>query len=368
MFLIGHSPCEEVTLGLRTYTTSDELHVALNKELADELQLKLPPVVYEGALGKRFSTVQDVVSTYSNFDSSLGGKAEGVIIVYGCQMFKVVAPDQYDKTVRKAKKMRYALEEGEDEYWVRVKAQARRLVLKLWSDDINMMMCYLSTFIYDMSVTELDGKNPKKHVVVLRDDLMLSAKLAYEEMRELRGKRVGVIPMAGRPVHAGHWCLIENALKENDTVYLFVSVKGRGEGQERIEPGMMVRAWKEVLLPALDKRVIVRFVESPVFDAFRFVKDALVGPERSFTFYGDEEDVASRWSDATLTKTYPDPEQRARVSVKGFSRADTVQISATELRKMIADNALRSQIYNVFPKVLTDVQRKRYLSILTTKA
>jgi hypothetical protein len=50
MFLIGHSPCEEVTLGLRTYTTSDALQVALNKELADELHLKLPPVVYEGAL------------------------------------------------------------------------------------------------------------------------------------------------------------------------------------------------------------------------------------------------------------------------------------------------------------------------------
>jgi ATP sulfurylase len=215
-----------------------------------------------------------------------------------------------------------------------------------------------------MTQSEFKGQNPKKNTVMHADDLMLSAKLAYEEMRELRGTKVGVIPMAGRPVHAGHWCLIENALKENDTVYLFVSIKARGEGLERIEPGTMVRAWKEVLLPVLPKNVVVRFVENPVLDAFRFVKDAIENPLMTFTFYGDDVDAAARFSEATLSKTF----SQARVRAVGLRRSDTVQISATEIRKMLAENALASQIMATFPKVLSEPAKKRYFKILTMKA
>jgi hypothetical protein len=367
MFLIGYDTCEDVTLGLRTYTTSCGLHIARNKELAEKLRLKLPPVLHEGALSKKFASVKDVVNAYSDMSSSLGGKAEGVVIMHVCEMYKVVAPDQYSKEVRRAKKMRYALEEpGESEYWTAVKTQARQLVQRHWSDDVSMMMRYLSCTCYRMTQSEFKGQNPKKNTVMLADDLMLSAKLAYEEMRELRGTRVGVIPMAGRPVHAGHWFLIENALKENDTVYLFVSVKGRGEGLGRIEPGTMMRAWKEVLLPALDKRVIVRFVESPVFDSFRFVKDAL-NPTRTFTFYGDEDDVAQRWNAETLSKQFPHGID-GRVRAVGFKRSDTMQISATEVRKMLADHALMSRITATFPKALSEPAKKRYFKILTEKA
>lgn len=366
MYLIGYSTCEHVTLGLRTYTTSENLLTTRNAELSSLLRLKLPPVLYTGALSSRFSSIRDVINAYSCFDSSLGGKAEGVVINHGGRVFKVVSPDQYDKAVRKAKKMRFALDEpGETAYWSKVKEYANELVKRYWTFDIRKMLKCLSYEVYadsDFKFSDLRSLNSKKNDVMLRDDLMLTAKLLYEEERELRGTRIGVIPMAGRPVHAGHWRLIKNALAESDTVYLFVSVKGRGECQERIEPGQMMKAWKDVLLPRLDSQVVVRFVENPVLDANRFVKDASRVSDRLFTFYGDDADVNDRWNKKNLETLFPALVRENRVFAKGLSREKTVNISSTQMRKWIASCDIES-----LRKFLPDIpgeDSKTYLRIL----
>jgi nicotinamide mononucleotide adenylyltransferase len=256
-------------------------------------------------------------------------------------------------------------EPGETTYWSKVKEYANELIKRYWTFDIHKMLQCLSYEVYahsDFRISDLRRFNSKKNDVMLRDDLMLTAKLLYEEERELRGTRIGVIPMAGRPVHAGHWCLIKNALSESDTVYLFVSVKGRGDDRERIEAGRMMKVWKDVLLPSLDKRVIVRFVENPVLDANRFVKDASRNHNKSFTFYGDEDDVSVRWNEKNIEALFSSLVKENRIFAKGFSREKTVNVSSTQMRKLIASRDIES-LYKFLPDI-PDEDRKTYLRIL----
>lgn len=376
MFLIGHAFCDSVTLGMRTYTTSESLQTNNNSVYAKSLGLKLPPVLFEGRLVNEFGTYDTMKLSYENMKSTLGGKAEGVVIRDSGELMKVVASDQYDRDVRKAKKLRYAFEDktAEDAYWKMIRHQATLIVDKHWSDSAPEMMKRLGAYIYFLDKDEFFATNPKKDVVVLRDDLMLTAKMVYEEtldFRAVKGTRVAVIPLAGRPFHEGHSILVKNAQKENDVVFLFVSTKSRGLPGEKIQAGTMMQVWRRVLLPNLPKdgSVVVRFVDSPVIDADRFIKAlATTRPELVFTFYGDDEDVKIRYSPDTLFATFGyEIYERKAVRAKGFSREDTFPVSGSLIRDLLARNAPDEAIMSLLPSALSAHDRRAYVSILRGK-
>ena len=365
MFLIGHSaPQTFIERGYRIATASDDLNITLNDYFCKTLGLKSPPILFEGMLQPTAETVDNIVSTYSDFESSLGGKAEGVVIRSGKQILKVVSFDQYDKATRKCKKLRYALEEPhETRYWTDVRTQAANLVAQHWSDDVGEHLRKLSFAIYGMA-EEFLAKNEKKHHVVRRDDLMLTAKMVSEEVCEIKGKTIGLIPMAGCPVHAGHWCLIKNACNENETVYLFVSVKGRGEGRKRIEPGRMLRVWKDLLIPKLPNNVIVRFVDSPMSAAHQFVKNtSTTRKDLQFAFYGDASDVHERWSEEKLQKLYPTLYPTGAVIARDFYRSETVDVSGTQMRQWLSEGSTKLFTSHL-PNIFSDDERMQYISIL----
>lgn len=364
IYLLGYDHPERFELGMRVETTSEKLQTNYVDWICDNLGFASPPCVFFGKVPTTKAAIAELLARFSDFESSLGGKAEGVVLTNRRgEMVKIVAADQYDKNVRKNKKWRYALDEpDESQYWETVRNQAKRLVTQYWHDDISTHLRYLSLEIYGMSENELQAKNPKKHHVVRRDDLMLTAKLINEEMREIRGRTIGLVPMAGRPVHAGHWCLIKNAAQENETVYLFVSVKGRGEGSERIEPGRMMKVWKEVLLPRLPKNVVLRFVESPIVSANMFVKGH-VNDNLQFSFYGDVADVEERWSEKKLEKMFPTLYPTGSVVGRGFSRDETVNVSGTQMRQWLAEGS--GGLFQAYlPQDLTQEERDRYIHLL----
>ena len=360
-----------VELGMRVVSV-DGIPASFSLEkVARWFGFKRPPVLWEGKV-QTILNYKQMCKSFSDFTSVLGGQAEGVVITTEKgEFYKIVAADQYDKAVRKAKKMRYALAEpAETDYWKRMKAQAISVVKGHIGTDMSteQSLAEISKEVYEFEDEWFSASNSKKHIVVKKDDLMLTCKMELEMTNELINvDSVGVIPMAGRPVHSGHWCLIEKALQCSDVVYLFVSLKDRGEGSGRISSGNMLKIWKELLLPALDKRVIVRFCDSPVLDANRFVRSTSLSNEHmKFTFFGDHADTVTRWNDSFLEKTFSDLVEQRRIDVFGVSREDTVQVSGTEMRKWLEERD-RDKFVMHLPQVLTYTQRAYYYDVLSDR-
>jgi hypothetical protein len=264
--------------------------------------------------------------------------------------------------------MRYALAEpAETNYWEAVRNQAYTIV-KGSGDrftSVEESLKNISNEVYSLVPEHLSGENSKKHHVVKCDDLMLTSKMVLEEINELINvESIGIIPMAGKPVHSGHWCLIEKALQHSDVVYLFVSLKDRGEGSGRMDSSKMLKIWKDLLIPKLDPRVIVRFCDYPVLDANRFVRSTVSKWSRfKYTFWGDHSDVVTRWNEGVLEKNFSDLLKERRVEAIGLSRRDTVEVSGTQMRQWFEESE-RDKFVMHLPQVLTYTERVLYYQIL----
>lgn len=368
MFLLGYAFPVIFTSLFRVETASSELNESAIPTICREMGFKQPPVLFAGKIDVNENTLEELVEKYSNMESSLGGQAEGVVIKNAAnERVKIVAKDQYDKVVRSEKKKRYALDEPEEsKYWEMIREQAKNLVVARTFMNVQQHLACMSVAVYRTSILNIKAKNSKKHPVIRRDDLMLTAKMLLEEEHEMtENGGIGVIPLAGRPLHAGHWSLIENAAKESKTVYLFVSNKSRGDGSVRIEHRHMLKVWKDVLMKHLPKNVVLRFSESPLYDSQIFVRNHLTSDHR-FTFYGDETDVKERWNEEKLASIFHDQASSGKVLTRGFKRSETVDVSGTQMRKWFEERN-----YNMFlshlPLVLNDDERKRYMEILLDK-
>ena len=72
--------------------------------------------------------------------------------------------------------------------------------------------------------------------------------------------KIGLVPMAAKPYHAGHHWLVEQAAGENDKVILFVSVSDRKrKGELPILGADMVKVWQEELEPIMPSNVEVKY-------------------------------------------------------------------------------------------------------------
>jgi hypothetical protein len=156
--------------------------------------------------------------------------------------------------------------------------------------------------------------------------------------------KVGLVPMAGKPVHSGHWCLISLAAAENDAVKVFVSTGDRDD----IKGSTMVAIWHMYLTPVLPKNVEPIFVKVPV----KSVYDELGRAEENlcmydYSIYSDVKDI-SNYRSRSLMKVAPTLCQRIRL--RGVERSSTVDISGTEMRSL-----LRSK---------RAIDRKKFISFL----
>ena len=153
--------------------------------------------------------------------------------------------------------------------------------------------------------------------------------------------KIGLVPMAAKPYHAGHHWLVEQAAGENDIVILFVSVSDRKrKGELPILGADMTRVWQEELEPIMPSNVEVRYGGSPVQKVYQEVQDAgLDGSEDVYYVYSDAQDTAQNYPEANRLKWMEPLYSLGQVKVpaetnpKRFTRgAGSPNISGTAMR------------------------------------
>ena len=148
--------------------------------------------------------------------------------------------------------------------------------------------------------------------------------------------KIGLLGMSGKPVHAGHWGLIQIAARENDELHLFVSTSDRKRpGEMPIYGADMKRIWNEFLEPSLPSNVDVTYGGSPVGHLYQELEQAeQEGSEDTFQIYSDKEDIL-KYTDASLGKVAPTLLDAGQIVRRGVDRNETVNVSGTKMRALL---------------------------------
>jgi hypothetical protein len=160
--------------------------------------------------------------------------------------------------------------------------------------------------------------------------------------------RVGLIPVSGKPYHAGHHYLVERAAAENEEVILFVSTTDRvRKGEFPIYGTDMQRVWKEELEGIMPGNVRVEYGGSPVRKVYDTIGNAceIDGIEETYVVYSDPTDTAQNYTTAQRDK-YMQPlcDQgqvifAAEENPQAFTRGTgSPNISGTKLREALEKN------------------------------
>jgi len=158
-------------------------------------------------------------------------------------------------------------------------------------------------------------------------------------------RRVGLVPIAAKPYHAGHHALVTMAAGENDVVFLFVSTSDRKrKGEMPILGADMLRVWREHLEPILPPNVTVEYGGSPVQKVYVTLGDAegLLSDD-VWTVYSDPEDTAANFPERNREKYFPRLHAAGQVVFAAeedpgrFTRGEgTPDVSGTKMRAAIA--------------------------------
>jgi len=140
--------------------------------------------------------------------------------------------------------------------------------------------------------------------------------------------KIGLVPMSAKPLHAGHWGLINIAASENDEVHLFVSLSDR----DNISGAAMGKIWKELIEPILPGNVKIEFPISPVGAVFKELGDAdESGSQDVFSVYSDPEDTTKNYK--TLGRYAGNLIANDQVKMRPIERTSTVNVSGTQMRQ-----------------------------------
>lgn len=118
-------------------------------------------------------------------------------------------------------------------------------------------------------------------------------------------KRIALVPVSGKPYHAGHHYLVELASLKNDEVILFVSTSDRmRKGEFPIRGLDMQRVWKEELEPIMPANVRVEYGGSPVRKVYDTIGNAckLEEVDETYVVYSDPTDTAQNYPDKNRDK------------------------------------------------------------------
>ena len=157
--------------------------------------------------------------------------------------------------------------------------------------------------------------------------------------------RVGLIPVAAKPYHAGHHALVKMAASENDLVRLFVSTSDRKrKGEMPLLGSDMLRVWREHLEDIMPPNVEIEYGGSPVQKVYVTLGDAeAAGSGDTFTVYSDPEDTALNYPEKNRVKYFPGLYDAGQVVFAAeenpgrFTRGEgTPDVSGTKMRAAIA--------------------------------
>jgi cytidyltransferase-like protein len=160
--------------------------------------------------------------------------------------------------------------------------------------------------------------------------------------------RIGLVPMAAKPYHAGHHALVKKAASQNDEVIVYVSTSDRKrKGQLPIMGADMQKIWREQIENILPGNVTPVYGGSPVRKVYEELKaaneKALDGTlENIYTVYSDPTDTAQNYSEENRQKHFPSAYAEGHVKFaaeedpEAFTRGvGTPDISGTAVREFI---------------------------------
>lgn len=361
--------------GLNTIPKEEITDYPSVKKMADLLEISAFPIFFQGKinkenisknklLGPKMTNVDwnnplDVLSKFSDavltIPSTLGGTTEGVVLkMDNGSFYKVVQADQYDAEVRGAKKDMYKLDpEAATAYFQQMRALIQNIFNVIGTDgkpeediisDSNFYIAKNEKSLKKFfdSLQKLAGN--KKNIVQIKDDIHDTIRLMISKQALLGSstKTIALIPIAGKPLHIGHWKLIEKAANENDNVVVYTSSSDRAKkGEFPIYGDDFIKIWSDILIPALPKNVKVKFVDSPVRAVMheigwfeqRLSQDAANVP--TINLYSDKEDVETNFKNEDLQK-FPALLKADKINKIGVERTSTVNISGTKMREFLA--------------------------------
>ena len=363
MFLRSYAPTEyRVVSGhLHTNPTGEEVtDVAKLKNVSKLLGIETFPVLFQGKLNQAsvaknpqltgmapdwtnpLSVLEKFSEKMLTVPSALGGKPEGVVMkLDDDRFFKVVQADQYDQEARGEKKALYGMDaEKTSKYFQSIRSLLAPILKKVGvgvaSDP--QILAAVNQEVSRMPAAALP-KHEKKDELQVRDDIHDTLRLLLSKQKLLGSgtKTLGLVPIAGKPLHLGHWKLIEKAAKENDNVIVYTTIKDRiKSGEFPIKGADFMKIWHDIFIPALPKNVKVKFMESPV----RAVMHELGWLEQTATQDAAKTPTVSLYSDSSDVETnFPDEEVKKypHLNVKkvGVDRSSTVNISGTKMREFL---------------------------------
>ncbi len=332
MFLIGYSHCEYIINDQQVISITSNLETKKNDKFANILRIKQPKILFQGK-AKEIGNFDNLIKRYSNFESELGGKAEGVIIkiVDDNELYKIVSQDQYDKDVRKLKKQRWIQdEESEKLYWESLQNKAKEILNSKidCNYSLRQKLLTLSKLVYSMNECEFNVKNCKKKLINYQDDLFLTTKFRLDRMKKINDfDQIGIFVMSGKPVHNGHWKMIEFISTRVKRLFLYVSLNDR----DNISGNHMLTIWKKFLIENLPENVRIKFTNNPYVDCVNEIK-AFDNEKNNFVIFSDDEDKQMYWHTTRLTKFFPNLIAQNRITNLGIDRNQFDNVSGAEMR------------------------------------
>lgn len=170
---------------------------------------------------------------------------------------------------------------------------------------------------------------------------------------------IGLLGMSGKPVHEGHWKLIEYASKNCDTLKLFVSTADRKrKGEIAIKGNTMQFIWNTILRNHLPENCELTMSKMPIKDVADYIMSA--HDENIYIFSGED--------DIEKYKTFPNYlNDDCTLEVKPVNRNDsnlTVNVSGTRMREFLANDDYESFI-SYLPDCLSDKEKEEYWELLS---
>lgn len=290
-------------------------------------------------------TYRELKEYTESLESSLGGDVEGCVVFdrQTDSAVKLVRDDQYDMCARSRKKAMTVGFERDQKYWDAVITSARALANHTqhehFYNNAEWEANKRTEFI------DIVSKSPHARIRVI-DDIFLSAVIARSTKRTFSVGRVGFYPGAFKPLHSGHWRVIERASRECEVVVIVVSEADRQD----VAHSVMFRAWRDIFGAKLPGNVILRFSKSPLQECRNEIENIKKYTSATVCVYTGDSDVGHKRA------TFPN------CDVVGVSK---MGISATEFRA-----ALRTQapVHSRFvPDCLSNGEMSGYVELLKAR-
>jgi len=161
--------------------------------------------------------------------------------------------------------------------------------------------------------------------------------------------KIGLIPISGKPYHAGHDGLVRLAAGECDVVHLFVSTSDRKRpGEVPILGSDMQTIWHEYIEGSLPGNVQVTYGGSPVGNLWKELGEANEQlSDDTYVIYSDVNDIAKNFPEALLVKYAKELNANGQVQMRPIQRTETVNVSGTRMREFLKNNDKESFIKNL---------------------